>query len=276
MRSTPRAFRPFSALLLLALESRLPAQDGASSSVAVGRDLFQRLCATCHGANATGGRGSDLSSGRWRWGASHAEIVRNILKRNSRYRNAWFPAPAAGRAANCGVNRNGLCCALDRQADAFLPGKAFADVTRADSLDKNGHPIIRPGSDPTPEGTCTYPDAQGASNFAAPSFDPQTNLFFLAVCESCAVYTSRTPTPVPGAGYTGTGARVDEQVGHSAGLMATAGGLIFAAGVDGNLIDLNATGLVSNTSQLHPAPRCSVSGYRWTAKRRLEAFHGKN
>jgi outer membrane protein assembly factor BamB len=71
----------------------------------------------------------------------------------------------------------------------------------------------------------------------------------------------RPSAPVPGTYYTGTGARVDEQVGQpgairtldsatgdirwnypihdgsaSAGLMATAGGLIFAAGADGNPI----------------------------------------
>ena len=66
-------------LLLFAAASPLLAQDGTNTEAAAGQDLFQRFCAACHGANATGGRGSDLTSGRWRWGASDAEIVRNIL-----------------------------------------------------------------------------------------------------------------------------------------------------------------------------------------------------
>ena len=77
--------------------------------------------------------------------------------------------------------------------------------------------------------------------------------------------SSRTREPVPGAGYTGTGQRLDEVVGsHGAvraldpvsgdtrwnfpiqegssatGVLATAGGFVFAAVADGNLIALEA------------------------------------
>jgi PQQ-dependent dehydrogenase (methanol/ethanol family) len=163
------------------------------------------------------------------------------------------------------ANRNAFYYVLDRQTGRFLHGKAFSHQTWAEGLDDNGHPIVKPGTDPTPEGTYTCPDSHGATNFAAPSFDPKTGLFFLAVREACAVYSSRTRVPVPGTGYTGTGQRLDEEVGQpgairaldpasgdtrwnyplhegsdSAGVLATAGGVVFAAGADGNFIALDA------------------------------------
>jgi alcohol dehydrogenase (cytochrome c) len=79
------------------------------------------------------------------------------------------------------------------------------------------------------------------------------------------VYSSKTREPEPGAGYTGTGQRLDELVGapgairaldpvsgdvrwnfpiqdgsSAAGVLATAGGVVFAAVSDGNLIALDA------------------------------------
>jgi PQQ-dependent dehydrogenase (methanol/ethanol family) len=163
------------------------------------------------------------------------------------------------------ANRNAFYYVLDRETGQFLHGKAFSRQTWAKGLDDSGHPIVRPGTDPTPEGTYTCPDANGATNWAAPSYDPKTNLFIVAVREACAIYTSKTKEPIPGAGYTGTGQQEDEIVGApgairaldpatgdtrwnfpihqgspSAGVLATAGGVVFASSKDGYLIALNA------------------------------------
>ena len=163
------------------------------------------------------------------------------------------------------ANRNAFYYVLDRETGQFLHGKAFAHQTWATGLDDQGHPMVKPGTDPTPDGVYICPDAQGATNFAAPSFDPKTGLFFVSVREACAVYSSKTREPVPGAGYTGTGQRLDEMVGaHGAvraldpvtgdarwnfpiqegssatGVLATAGGVVFASVADGNLIALEA------------------------------------
>ena len=163
------------------------------------------------------------------------------------------------------ANRNAFYYVLDRETGRFLYGTAFAHQTWATGLDDQGHPIVKPGTDPTPEGVYICPDAQGATNFGAPSLDPKTGLFLVSVREACAVYSSRTREPVPGAGYTGTGQRLDEGVGsHGAiraldpatgktrwnfpiqegssatGVLATAGGLVFAAVSDGNLVALEA------------------------------------
>jgi alcohol dehydrogenase (cytochrome c) len=163
------------------------------------------------------------------------------------------------------ANRNAFYYVLDRETGQFLTGKAFARQNWAEGLDAEGHPIVKPDTDPTPEGVYICPDAQGATNFGAPSFDPKTGFFFVAVREACALYNSRTREPVPGQGYTGTGQRLDEVVGaagavraldpatgdvrwsfpmqegsSATGVLATAGGVVFASCADGNLIALEA------------------------------------
>lgn len=164
------------------------------------------------------------------------------------------------------ADRNAFYYVLDRETGEFLHGKAFSRQTWATGLDDAGHPIVKPGTDPTPEGNYTCPDANGATNWAAPSYDPRTNLFFVAVREACAIYSSETKTPRAGAGYTGTGQQEDEVVGApgyiraldpatgdtrwdypiqegspSAGVLGTAGGVVFAASKDGNLIAISAS-----------------------------------
>jgi alcohol dehydrogenase (cytochrome c) len=163
------------------------------------------------------------------------------------------------------ANRNAFYYVLDRETGQFLAGKAFAHQNWAEGLDAQGHPIVKPGTDPTPDGVYICPDAQGATNFGAPSFDPKTGFFFVSVREACAVYSSRTRPPEPGQGYTGTGQRLDELIGargavraldpvtgdvrwnfpmqegsSATGVLATAGGVVFASCADGNLIGLDA------------------------------------
>ncbi len=163
------------------------------------------------------------------------------------------------------ANRNAFYYVLNRENGEFLSGKAFARQTWAKGLDDQGHPVVLPGTDPTPEGTYVCPDSGGATNWAAPSYDPKTNLFFVAVREACAVYTSKTRDPRPGAAYTGTGQQDDQTIGtsgairaldpatgdirwnfpvqegsSSAGVLGTAGGVVFASSDDGNLIALDA------------------------------------
>lgn len=163
------------------------------------------------------------------------------------------------------ANRNGFYYVLDRQTGEFLLGKAFGNQTWADGLDAKGRPIVKPNTDPTPEGTYVCPDASGNTNWAAPSYNPRTGLFYVAVLEACALYISETKAPKPGEPYTGGGPQVDKKVGtpgfvraldpltgnkrwdfplyagsHAAGVLSTGGGLVFAASRDGYLIALDA------------------------------------
>ncbi|MCI0423067.1 MAG: c-type cytochrome [Acidobacteria bacterium] len=85
-----------SLLFFMALRS-LSAEPQVTHAPAVevekGRGLFKRSCGGCHGENAKGGRGSDLTSGRWKWGAADGDIVRNILQGIPGTQMPPFPMP---------------------------------------------------------------------------------------------------------------------------------------------------------------------------------------
>ena len=125
--------------------------------------------------------------------------------------------------------------------------------------------MVIPNTDPTPAGNYVCPDASGGTNWASPSYDPSTGLFFVAVREACAVYTSETLPARPGQPYVGGGQQEDPNVGapgsiraldpitgsvrwnfplqtgsHAAGVLATAGGVVFGASRDGYLVALDA------------------------------------
>lgn len=72
----------------LALYARVPAAkdrnrtnplDGNPAAIKAGASLFHAGCSPCHGLNARGGgRGPDLTSGRWIHGSTDADIFRTI------------------------------------------------------------------------------------------------------------------------------------------------------------------------------------------------------
>jgi len=162
------------------------------------------------------------------------------------------------------AQRNAFYYVLDRTTGEFLGGRAFAKQTWAKGLDDKGRPIVLPNTTPTPEGNYVCPDAAGSANWGAPSYDPATGFFLVSVREACATYFSVTKDPVPGQGYTGGSQEIDPktgtgavraleattgimkwnfplQIGSSAtGVLATAGGVVFASSNDGNLIALES------------------------------------
>ena len=171
------------------------------------------------------------------------------------------------------ANRNGMFYVLDRTNGKFLSGTPFLYQNWNKGFDSNGRPIEVPGSNSTPEpGFMVYPSVGGGTNFQAPSYSPITGWFYLEYTESGQLYTS---APVPfeaGRQYIGRGRgaaiapglndpvpsagikALDPETGKTVwdfklfqgslqnGVMATAGGVLFAASRDGNLIALDATG----------------------------------
>jgi len=163
------------------------------------------------------------------------------------------------------ANRNSFFYVLDRENGEFLLGKPFAYQTWARGLDDKGRPIVLPNTDPTPKGTYVCPDATGGTNWAAPSYDPGTGLFFVPVREGCANYTRETITPKPGDPFTGGDPQEDHKRGApgavraidpltgdirwnfpmhlgsaAAGVLGTAGGIVFASDPEGSLLALDA------------------------------------
>ena len=75
--------------LLVALVPALGAQSqaertnplvGDPAAVSQGRNVYRGRCAVCHGIDAKGFRGSDLTSGDWVHGGSDAQIFKTILE----------------------------------------------------------------------------------------------------------------------------------------------------------------------------------------------------
>ena len=174
----------------------------------------------------------------------------------------------AGRARKVVMmaNRNGFFYVLDRATGELLLGKPFANTTWAKEVGKDGRPILIPGHDPTPDGTETCPDWYGSTNFMSPSYDPVNKVFFVSVRETCARFLlRRTPenvkvgdrsmggTVAPVVGYKPWGAlrAIDPTTAQQkwqikydgagwAGVLATAGGVVFSGDHEGNFFAADA------------------------------------
>jgi len=162
------------------------------------------------------------------------------------------------------ANRNAFFYLLDRETGEFLHGNEYSKQTWARGLDENGRPIVIPGMDPTYEGNLVWPSLQGATNWFSPSFSPETLQFFVATRLMGAVYYKADIEYEEGEPFLGGGEQAlsgDDAAGairaldamtgeqqwefmlHSppwAGVMATAGGLVFGGSNEGNVFALDS------------------------------------
>lgn len=164
-------------------------------------------------------------------------------------------------------NRNGFFYVLDRITGEFLLGEPFIEQTWAEGIAPDGRPIVRPGSDPTEEGSAVCPAIRGATNWWASSYSPETKLFYLMVHESCMVYTKDDRGWERGKSWLGGTFRLTDespnqrhiraldiqtgqtvwnypQTGNSttySGVLSTAGGLVFFGEDSGAFAALDAT-----------------------------------
>jgi alcohol dehydrogenase (cytochrome c) len=162
------------------------------------------------------------------------------------------------------ANRNGFYYVLDRTNGAFLRATAYAKQTWARGLDERGRPAPFPDMEPSEKGTLVWPSLQGATNWFSPAFDARSRLFFVPVREMGSRYFKTDAAYEPGKPFLGGGEQVltgDEVYGavraldvltgerrweHRllsplwAGVMATAGGLVFGSTNEGNVYALDA------------------------------------
>lgn len=157
------------------------------------------------------------------------------------------------------ASRNGFYFLLDRRTGQHLATAPFIDQTWAAGVDAAGHAIPRPDRVATPDGTLVEPGSDGATNWMAPSFDPQTGLFYVVARRIFSVfYLTETGKPEGWAGRDfnlwsnstlraldyRTGKVVwDHELGPEeaiAGVLTTAGGLLFTADNSGHLLALDA------------------------------------
>jgi len=174
------------------------------------------------------------------------------------------------------ANRNGLFYALDRASGEFLLGKPFVEVNWMNGFDEKGRPIRVPGKVPTTEGTLIFPGNQGGTNWYSPSFSPQTGYFYIPTWASySSIYVKAEDTYKEGNRYHGGSPRspvpfargalnvrkeedgfgavraIDPKTGErkwefrmsditEAGILTTAGGVLFSGGREGYFYALDA------------------------------------
>jgi alcohol dehydrogenase (cytochrome c) len=170
------------------------------------------------------------------------------------------------------ADRNGFFYVLDRTNGQFLAATPFVYQNWNRGFDAAGRPLAVPGSNSSADGSFfVYPSLIGGTNFQAPSYDPISGTFFLEYNEAGQTYVSAAQEFEAGRQYIGRAAgatrvgpkpgepgpsagikALDPETGRTLwdfkifrgsltnGVLATAGGLLFASIRDGNIVALEA------------------------------------
>jgi alcohol dehydrogenase (cytochrome c) len=179
-------------------------------------------------------------------------------------------APFEGKTRKLLVqaNRNGFYYVLDRTNGKFLNGTQFTpQLNWATGLTKEGKPIRVPGIEPSLQGTNVCPSVRGATNWMSPAYSPNTGYFYFEALDGCEVQLKAAQKFRPG-GFPFDATGVTESpsgplqtyiraiglttgklkweyklIGarmYGAGVLSTAGGLIFAGSPEGGFLALDA------------------------------------
>jgi acido-empty-quinoprotein group A len=162
------------------------------------------------------------------------------------------------------ASRNGFFFVLDRTTGEHLVTSEFIDQTWASGVDSRGRPIAKPGATPSPAGALVEPGSDGSTNWMAPSFDTQTGLFYVNARRLFSIFYNTVQGKGKAEGWGGrdrnlwgnstlraldyrTGKVVwNHEIGDGesiAGILTTAGNLLFSGDNSGNLLALDpATG----------------------------------
>jgi alcohol dehydrogenase (cytochrome c) len=162
------------------------------------------------------------------------------------------------------ANRNAFYYVLDRQSGEFVAGAPYAKQTWAKGLDDKGRPMPLPDIEPSETGTRLWPNLNGATVWFSPAYNPRDGLFYVATRELGSIYYKREAEYKPGTFFAGGGEdqipdeesagairALDVATGHKrwefplrsapwAGVLATAGGLVFGGSDEGNFFALDA------------------------------------
>ena len=164
------------------------------------------------------------------------------------------------------ANRNGYFFVLDRVTGKNIVSYPFLETMNwSKGVDANGRPIPNEAKEPQIPGVLVSPPSGGAANWPPPSFDPETGLFYVGTSASYSVFYLTDTDPHPegyGAAERNSGGlgstlraidyhtgktvwRHDFPGGGTAGLLTTAGKLLFAGDSSQHLIAFDpATGKI--------------------------------
>ena len=160
------------------------------------------------------------------------------------------------------ANRNGYFFVLDRVTGKNILSYPFLETMNwSKGVDANGSPIPDPAKEPQVAGVLVSPPSGGATNWPPPSYDPETGLFYVGTSASYSVFYLTDTDPHPegyGAAERNSGGlgstlraidyktgktvwRHDFPGGGTAGLLTTAGKLLFAGDSSQHLIAFDPT-----------------------------------
>jgi alcohol dehydrogenase (cytochrome c) len=166
------------------------------------------------------------------------------------------------------ASRNGYYFLLDRtNGEHLVTSKVIETMNWSSGVNAKGQPIANPAKESTVDGVLVSPNSTGATNWPAPSFDPETGLFYVGTNETFAVFYLTDTDPQPegyaaaerfAGGFGSTTLRaIDYKSGKtvwshhypggggSAGILTTAGKLLFTGDGAQNLIAFDpATGKI--------------------------------
>jgi alcohol dehydrogenase (cytochrome c) len=162
------------------------------------------------------------------------------------------------------ANRNGFYYALDRTNGKMLVAKAYTQVSWADGIRPDGRPNLIAGQDPTEDGNKSCPGIGGGHNWQATTYSPATGLYYFPSSDGCQLYFKYAQEYVDGLWYqasttqgladqpsTGSIVAVKPATGDiawkfplvstpTAGLLSTAGGLVFGGDREGYIFAMDA------------------------------------
>jgi alcohol dehydrogenase (cytochrome c) len=156
--------------------------------------------------------------------------------------------------------RNGHFFVLDRTDGRAIISSEYVKTNWSSGYDEKGQPVPNPEKHPQVAGALVSPNQGGAANWPPPTFSPQTGLFYVNASRAFSVYYIYDPSDNPmGWGGTDRGGwgeamlqAIDYKTGKvkwshkweggaRAGLLSTAGNLVFSGGAANDLVALDAT-----------------------------------
>ena len=172
---------------------------------------------------------------------------------------------AGGKHLIAQANRNGFFYVIDRATGKLLSANVYGKTAWSDAKDTEGRPVANQNASPTLEGHTVCPGALGTTNFMAPTYDPQTGLFYVTARDQCDIFSTAPQPYEAGHAYYGSAyfpseeakpyrgflKAIDPATGqvkwkfeHTSptwsGVLSTAGGLVFTGDAEGNFIAMDA------------------------------------
>ena len=157
--------------------------------------------------------------------------------------------------------RNGYFFLLDRTNGKNIVSKPFIDINWSEGLNDRGEPKASFAKEPKPDGALVMPGANGATNWMSPAFNTKTGLLYVTTQQSYSIfYLTDTDKKPEGWGgreqvvlarnylkaidyKTGQVKWTHEYAGKGpgqAGVLTTAGNLVFAGDPVGNFVAFDA------------------------------------